>query len=177
MRSKKLPNIKTYSTIDHKAYVYYKDNSEIVTRKLVEHYVEYGKLMTCFYNIVEEHLADNLSGVYLDDIGYFGVCKYQDPPKFRPWYLWQEAKLNISECFYMMYVPISVHIIDRIYTMDTSFTKRVRGLLTKRVKEGFEYMFNPSAFYYKLRTHDKKRINGRDTYGTEKIRREWTNRL
>lgn len=158
-RTKIAPDLKTYSTIDHKAYVFYRENSDLVTRQLVENYVDYGKMMTLFYRIAEEKLTDNLSGVYLDGLGYFGVCRYYNSLKIKPWYLKKESKLNHSETFFLSYVPISTRVIDRIYTMDLSFTKIIRKRLTQRIREGFSYMFNPSVFYYKLSKNDKKKIS------------------
>jgi len=156
MRSKNAEDIKNYSTIDHKAYVFYKDNSELVTRKLVNHYVEYGKIMRCFYEILEEHIADNKSGVYIDGLGYFGIARYLNPKdKFTYFTMHAKSILAKHQPYYISYIPISKFDIDKLYTMDLSFTKRLKKRLSSRIKEGFDYMFSPSAFYYKIRTQEK----------------------
>lgn len=158
MRSKKLPNLKTYSTIDHKAYVFYRDNSELETRELVNHYVEYGKIMRGFYNIVEDRLVNNLGGVYLEGLGYFGICKFSTDKIYVPKYLKNVSRLANKDPYYISYIPISTKVIDRVYTMDLSGSLTVKKKLIKNIKEGFAYMFNPSVFYYKLNKNDKKTI-------------------
>lgn len=157
-RHKNIPNLKTYSTIDHTAYVFYRDNSNIATRELVKHYVEYGKIMRSFYDIVEDRLVNNLGGVYLEGLGYFGICKYTIDKIYTPKYVKNVSKLAKRDPYYISYVPISTRVIDRLYTMDLSGTTTVKKRLIKNIKDGFAYMFNPSAFYYKLNKNDKKTI-------------------
>lgn len=158
MRNKDLPGLKTYSTIDHKAYVFYRENSELATRELVNHFVEYGKIMRSFYDIVENNLVNNLGGVFLEGLGYFGICKFTTDKIHVPGYIKNVSKLAKRDPYFISYIPISTGVIDRIYTMDLSGSSSVKKKLIKNIKEGFAYMFNPSVFYYKLNKNDKKTI-------------------
>lgn len=147
---KTAPNLKTFSTIDHKAYVWYKQRSEHNNRRDVKDFVEYGKILTEFYRIAEKHLADNLGGIYIDKLGYFGVCKHVETPSKRIAYLREHmGKYNTDgDVYYLSFVPISYTTIERTYSMDLAFTKIMKTRLTENLRNGYAYMFNPSLFYY-----------------------------
>jgi hypothetical protein len=153
-RTKKLPEpeLKQTSTIDHKAYVYYKDHSKLASRKTVKHYVDYGKTMTEFYKIVEEHTTRNLNGVFIERLGYFGVCIHAYSMIVNKW-----VKTD-RHAYFLSFVPISTYSFSRIYTMELTFTKRVRRLLTKKIKEGYSYRFSPGLFYHYLRANATKHL-------------------
>jgi len=147
-----LKAIKNYSTIDHKAYVFYREKTKIGTRQSVAHYVEYGKLISTFYEIVNEELADSLGGVYVKGLGYFSVLKYFKTAKAgmmrnsetNKW----EKMLNYKEdYFYIAFIPISKNIRRKLFLLDYAYTKKFKDKITENIKKGYYWMCNASLFY------------------------------
>jgi len=148
--------IKTYSTIDHKAYVFYRERTKIGTRKTVEHYVAYGKLISEFYKILGEELADSTGGVYVKGLGYFSVLKYFKTAKMNmrmnPETKKYEKFLNYKEdYFYIAFVPISKNIKRKLFLMDFSYTKGFKKKIVDNIIKGQRWMCNAGLFYLNKR--------------------------
>lgn len=148
--------VKTWTTIDHKAYVFYRENSELCSRKLVKDYVEYGKLISEFYRVVSDELVDSKGGVYIKDFGYFGIMKYFFSAKTSPRQdpdtgIWVK-KLNTEEdYFFTAFVPISKNNRLRLFSFDCSYTQNFKDKLTAKLRAGYRYTFNASLFYTDLK--------------------------
>ena len=140
----------SFSMIDHKAYVYYRESSELANRELVAHYVEYGKLISEFYEIVSDEIADSKGGVFIENFGYFGLMKHNKPRKIKR-NKEGEKVLDLDDNFFIAFVPISKNNKRRMYTFDLGFSKKCRNKIKKRLREGYRYLFNASLFYHKLK--------------------------
>jgi len=150
-------NIKSFSTIDHKAYVFYKDKSKLNNRELVAHFVEYGKLISEFYKIVSEELVESRGGVYIKGFGYIGMLKYftsedvntkrtrtyKDPTTDENYKV-----LGTKEDYYWIgFVPITKTNYFRTYSLDKSCPALLRKMLINACNKGYNYKFNASLFF------------------------------
>lgn len=153
-------NLKSYSLIDHKAYCFYRDNSELCNRRDVAHYVEYGKLIGEFYKIVGDELVNAKGGVYIKNFGYFGIMRYIKPSKralVRDSEGVPKTKLNIlDDWFFTSFIPISKNNKLRLYSLDLSYFKTFRKKLTEKLRKGYLYYFNASLFYSDLNMRNFK---------------------
>lgn len=141
-------HVKNISLIDHKAYVYFRENSKLCDRRLMAHYVEYSKVMTLFYNIASEKLVDSKGGLYLENFGYFGFLKYfGNYKKYMKHYVGDKIKLKTEEdIYYTTFIPISKNRKLMMYNMDSSFTDNFKARLIEKLNQGYHYMFNASLF-------------------------------
>lgn len=141
----------SFSMIDHKAYVFYKNKSNLNSRELVAHYVEYGKLISAFYKIVIKNIAETKGGVFINNFGYFGVLKYN---KKSSMYFDQENKrysINTDDNFWISFIPISKNNKRRVFLFDLSFSKNLKKLVSANLTKGYRYVFNASLFFSKLK--------------------------
>lgn len=146
--------LETFSTVDHKAYVYYRENSKLANRELVAHFVEYGKIMNCLYGLIEDEISNNLAGFFFKNLGYFGLSKNFSVPLLNTkerTILRKASKMNLDDKYFIVYVPITKKRVDRIYSMDLSATTTLKNKVKKKLKEGWGYMFSPSIFLNNLR--------------------------
>lgn len=151
-RSKRLPDDwSTTSMIDHKAYVWYRNNSKLVSRADVADFVEYGKIMTAFYKIVAKEIAETKGGVFIDNFGYFGVLKYLKPSYTTMDFALGERVMVTGDKFWLGFVPISKNNKRKLFTFDLSFSKILTKQLSNNLSKGYRYMFNASMFFYKLK--------------------------
>ncbi len=143
--------IKNYSTIDHPAYVFYRDKTKIGTRQTVAHYVEYGKLISKFYEIVNEELAESQGGVYIKGLGYFTVMKYFKPAKFRiykyPGKSNERLLTFLEDCYYIAFIPISKNVRRKLYVLDGAYTVKFKKKLMENMRKGYKWACNASLFY------------------------------
>jgi hypothetical protein len=146
VRSKfdKIKSIPKTSLIDFKAYVYYRKRSEIATRKTVQHFVEYGKIINEFYRIVGEKIVEDQDGVFIDFLGYFGVMCYESPP-FRYDFAKKKNVLLDKYGFKIMFVPNKKHLLP--WTADNNFASKVKQNLKNSIrKTNRRYNFNSELF-------------------------------
>lgn len=146
--------VKSFSLIDHKAYVFYRDNSKLASRKTVAHYVEYGKLIGEFYKILGDELVESEGGAYIKGLGYFSVMRYFRPGRTK--LRMQDGQygrfLNIrDDWFFTYFVPISKNNRLRLYIMDNSYYRSFREKLYAKLIEGKIYSCNASLFLSNLR--------------------------
>lgn len=147
-----MENIDYYSVIDHPAYVFYRENSKVCNRELVAHFVEYGKLISTFYDIVAENITESKSGVFLKNLGYFGVLVNPLVPKFTKYNFSDAPGIRTKDYMFLTFVPIASYKMLNYYTMDLGFVHRIRKELTEKLKKGWHYDFTPSLFFKKTRT-------------------------
>ena len=141
----------SFSMVDHKAYVFYKNNSKLANRQLVAHYVEYGKLISTFYKIVIKNISNTKGGVFIDNFGYFGVLRYNKKAKIVYNLKTKKRGINTEENFWISFIPISKNNKRRLFLFDLSFSKNLRKLVSNNLTKGYRYKFNASLFFSKLK--------------------------
>lgn len=144
---------KSFSIIDHKAYQYYKDNSKLANRKDVENYVEHGKIISEFYRIAGEKLTESSGGIFIENLGYFGIIQEM---KKKLMHSREDGQLKMNPktdnvIYNIAYVPISKDNIFRPWVFDYTFTTKIKKALCAKLKSGKRYSFNASLFFNKLR--------------------------
>ena len=153
-RFRKLKNIDKTSLIDFKAYVFYREKSKLATRETVQHYIEYGKLISEFYRIVAEKIVEDPDGVYIDFLGYFGVMCYEDR-NFRYDFAKKKKVLTDKYAFKLMFVPNKRHLLA--WVADNNFSLKLRQSLKKSIKTtNREYTFNCGLFKI---SHNHRKYN------------------
>lgn len=65
----------SFSLRDYKAYQYYRDNSKLANLEDIENFVEHGKIVSKFYDLVGQKLTEASGGVFVDGLGYFGIIQ------------------------------------------------------------------------------------------------------
>jgi len=146
-RLKSLADERSFSIIDHKAYRFYLDNSKIQTRKDIGNYVEHGKILAELYNIIGEKIVESEGGVYINNLGYFGVVQAQ---KGKIYKVFHEKKLNPATdniIYKIGFVPISKNNNLKPWVFDSSYYKSIKQSLKKALKSGKKYSFNASLFF------------------------------
>lgn len=150
-----IENVPTFSIINHKSYRFFLDNKKITERKDVKNYVEYGKIISEFYRIVGEKMVESTGGVYIEDLGYFGVV--QEFVKRSSTYTGPKLNLHTDRMVYnLAYVPIDKTNNFKSWTFDYSFVDSVKKKLSKALKKGKKYTFNPSLFFNNVRVTKAK---------------------
>jgi hypothetical protein len=140
---KKYKSKKT-SCIDHKAYVFYKDNSKYGTRDNVAHFVEYGTLISEFYKIASEMFLDDPDGMYLDYLGYFGFACVEKMD-YKVNFVTKQKIIADYYIFKPLFVPKMSSF--RPYIADSWFAKKIKDGMIKRLKNReVPYTFNPNFF-------------------------------
>jgi hypothetical protein len=145
----KAEEILPISVSDHAAYVWYRENSEHCNRKDVENWIDYRKTIRSFYEIASDMLVNSKGGMYIDNFGYFGFMKYRGnftrTNFFKPA---QSSKLlTADDIYYTVFIPISKNKRALTYLFDRAYKKVFLNKLTKKLKEGYHYMFNASLFF------------------------------
>lgn len=144
---------KSFSIIDHKAYQYYNTNSKLSSRENVANYVEHGKIISEFYKLAGEKLLEASGGIFLDNLGYFGII--QEMGK-RVAHDRSDGSIRLNPktdniIYNIGYVPIDKSNLFKSWVFDYSFSTKVKNGLCKSLKSGKKYTFNASLFFNKLR--------------------------
>jgi len=153
-RRKSLGEIKnSFSLRDYPAYQYYRDNSKLANLKDVENYIEHGKIVSKFYELVGEKITEASGGVFIEGLGYFGVI--QEMGKVVAHNLTDgSVRLNPktdNKVYNLAFVPIEKENVFKSWVFDYSFSTKVKKGLCNKLKAGKKYTFNASLFFSKLR--------------------------
>ncbi len=143
----------SFSLRDYKAYQYYRDNSKLANLEDIENFVEHGKIVSKFYDLVGQKLTEASGGVFVDGLGYFGIIQEMGKgvshnPKDG------SVKLNPrtdNKIYNLAFVPIEKDNIFKPWVFDYSFSRKVKKSLCDNLKAGKKYTFNASLFFNKLR--------------------------
>ena len=143
----------SFSLRDYKAYQYYRDNSKLANLEDVENYIEHGKIISKFYEIVGEKMTESSGGVFVDGLGYFGVIQEMGTKSsHNP--IDGSIKLNPrtdNKIYNLAFVPIEKDNIFKSWVFDYSFSRKVKKALSVSLKEVKKYTFNASFFFGKAR--------------------------
>lgn len=154
-----ISSVKSFSIIDHKAYRYLLDNKKIVTRAEVENYVDHGKIISEFYQIIAEKIVEATGGVFIEGLGYFGIVQeFSKRPSRAPRFQ-RPKSLNLHtdrKKYNIAFVPIEKTNNLKAWVFDYTFTRALRSNLCKALKAGKKYTFNPGLFYDKIRNTKAK---------------------
>jgi len=143
----------SFSIIDYKAYQHYIKNSKLANRKDVANYVEHGKIISEFYKIAGEKLTEASGGVFIENLGYFGIIQEMKKKLARDRQTGQ-LKMNTKTdnvIYNIAFVPIDKSNIFRPWVFDYAFTAKIKKALCEKLKSGMTYSFNASLFFNKLR--------------------------
>lgn len=143
----------SFSLRDYKAYQYYRDNSKLANLEDVQNYIEHGKIISKFYEIVGEKITSTSGGVFVNGLGYFGIIQEMDNrsshnPKDG------SIKLNPrtdNKIYNIAFVPIDSDNLFKTWVFDYSFSRKVKKALCNNLKAGKKYTFNASLFFRKAR--------------------------
>ena len=143
----------SFSLRDYKAYQYYRDNSKLANLEDIQNYIEHGKIISKFYEIVGENITSRSGGVFVNGLGYFGVIQEMDNrsshnPKDG------SIKLNPrtdNKIYNIAFVPIETDNIFKTWVFDYSFSRKFKKALCDSLKSGKKYTFNASLFFRKAR--------------------------
>lgn len=143
----------SFSLRDYKAYQYYRDNSKLANLEDVQNYIEHGKIISKFYEIVGEKITSTSGGVFVEGLGYFGIIQEMDNrsshnPKDG------SIKLNPrtdNKIYNIAFVPIDSDNLFKTWVFDYSFSRKVKKALCDNLKAGKKYTFNASLFFRKAR--------------------------
>jgi len=143
----------SFSLRDYKAYQHYRDTSKLANLDDVQNYIEHGKIISKFYEIVGERITESSGGVFVDGLGYFGVIQEMgNKISHNP--VDGSIKLNPrtdNKIYNLAFVPIETDNIFKPWVFDYSFSRKVRRALSISLKAGKKYTFNASLFFNKLR--------------------------
>lgn len=143
----------SFSLRSYKAYQYYRDNSKLANLEDVENYIEHGKIISKFYEIVGEKITSTSGGVFVNGLGYFGVIQEMDKrSSHNP--VDGSIKLNPrtdNKIYNLAFVPIDTSNIFKSWVFDYSFSRKVKKALCVNLKAGKKYTFNASLFFNKAR--------------------------
>ena len=138
------------SVIDYKAFKFYRENSKLRNPENTPNYVEHGKILSKYFLKINESIIKSEGGVFIEGLGYFsGVIDTQKD--YTP-FLGKEILLNRNTSGYKMFlifIPISKDNILKEWVADASFTKKMKIVFSRALKEGKKYNFNPSYFIKK----------------------------
>ena len=143
----------SFSLRDYKAYQYYRDNYKLANLEDVQNYIEHGKIISKFYEIVGEKITSTSGGVFVNGLGYFGIIQEMDNrsshnPKDG------SIKLNPrtdNKIYNIAFVPIDSDNLFKTWVFDYSFSRKVKKALCNNLKAGKKYTFNASLFFRKAR--------------------------
>lgn len=148
------PTRKTFSIIDYKAFSYYIKNNKEENKGKIKNYVEHGKIISALYKIIGEKIVSSEGGVFMEGLGYFGIIQEM---KNRPAKTKSGDKLIFNPktdgiIYNIAYVPIDKTNTFKVWAFDYSFVQTIKTKLSIALKASKKYTFNPSLFFYKLKT-------------------------
>lgn len=123
-------------------------------RKDVNNWTGYCKIVNTFHRIIAENLTNNPEGVFIENLGYFGLLLYRRRGGLVN-YLFME---DYGECFINPKTDGAVFTINftpipnkyapqlRTFTMDGTFSKPLKKKIVEKLKEGFKYRNNLEMF-------------------------------
>jgi len=148
----KKADLDSFSVIDYQAFKHYRDNNKYRNAVNTPNYVEHGKILSRYYELIGEKLVDSTGGVFIEGMGYFGAVI--DPKITVVSYFGQEKLLinkQTSGYNYMLtFVPISKDSVLREFVADNSFSKKVKKAFSASLKAGKKYSFNFLPFFKKF---------------------------
>lgn len=138
------------------SYKYYKRHRRKFKHKEVLKHHEYTEITNLFTELIAEHLVNNPDGVFIEDIGYFGMLMVKTggmsykvfDTDYREVYedfdlLSHSSGMSFSPHF----VPIERSQILRTWVMDATANLKVKKNMIEKLKEGIKYRFNAPLFY------------------------------
>lgn len=148
----------TIKTTDHKAYVFYRENSKFCNRKDIKDFVDYGKILRQFYEIASDMLVESKNGMYIEDLGYFGFLKYNETKKRKDSWFFKLAKhlLYKDTTYYIGFVPITTHKRARCYLFDKAYTENFKKKCKDKFIKGYHYRFSVSVFLQYLKGKNRR---------------------
>lgn len=160
---------KKKSICDFEAYKDYRENNRaIATRDNVENFIDYGKVVSKFFEKIGEYVVTSSDGVVIDGLGYFGVVNTnmkvtqldRRQKVFEDEFNWETK----GYCFSLFFVPENrLPKLIKSYTLDYTFARHVKQKLSLSLKSGNKYNFKPSII------NEKKRIKSRNPNSNPKV--------
>ena len=148
----------TIKTTDHKAYVFYRENSKFCNRKDIKDFVDYGKILRQFYEIASDMLVESKNGMYIEDLGYFGFLRYNETKKRSQSRFFKFAKnlMYKDSTYYIAFIPITRNKIARCYLFDKAYTVAFKKKVKDKLKQGYHYKFSVSPFLQYIKGKNRR---------------------
>lgn len=138
---------KRYSVCDHKAYVYYRDNSKFRNKENTPHFVEYGKIISEIYRKVSEDITEYTHGVYAKNYFYCIPNAYPQKTMFKTGTK-EGLKTTMNahtkgKAYTILFVNLFSNKSYWMWQMDYSFFGKIKKRLVYLLKnERPEYKFS-----------------------------------
>lgn len=124
------------------------------TRYDVGNWTGYCKIINTFHTIIAESIVNNPEGVFIEDLGYFGILlyRYKDTAVSIDYIDdWDEIYLNPKTdgavfTFNFTPIPKPKCAALRTFSMDGTFSNPTRKKISKNLQSGMKYRNNLEMF-------------------------------
>lgn len=154
VRKRKIaPKKNTANTCSREAYMFAKKLKGF-KRNDVNNWPGYCKIVNVIFDVISEHITNNKEGVYIKDLGYFGVLLYQPTSKGVRYTVGKEIEYTLNShtdgaVMCLNFLPISSRRSKSLETfiMDGTFSVSTIKRFVNKLYEGFKYKNNAPLFF------------------------------
>lgn len=148
-----------YTSISGKeSYEVFKKNKTPDFEGHLAFFKHYGTVVNTFFKILAEKVVESERGVFIEGLGYFGICMY--PDKINPKTMTSKGLQTIINyktdniTYTLAFVPINKENSTKNWVMDSSFSRKIKSKLKRALNSGKKYMFTPSFYMHKYSKND-----------------------
>jgi hypothetical protein len=144
---------KSFNLLDHSIYTEYRKYKKISKNNRIKGREDLRKLVGKICEHIGKEIPERRGGVHIRRLGYFFIWKIPKKMSYNRFVKGEKVKelFNYHTDQYM-FSPVFLPSIDSKETlinwsMDNSFSYKIRGRVKERVSEGYKYRMYPYSIY------------------------------